>query len=161
MTNVNFDVGSLLEIALELGKKNLRVMELLDAGHLEKFGKAGPAQVTEGTRAGPGILVTGHDMMDLWEVLEACRGTDVKVYTHGEMLPAHMYEKLRGHPNLAGHYGGAWQDQRKEFERFPGPIVATTNCVLIPACEQYVFGSVVHDARGGGAGGDAAQGRGF
>ena len=132
MTNVNFDVDALLELVLECGRQNLRVMELLDAGHVERFGEPAPAQVREGTVAGPGILVTGHDLLDLDNLLGQCAGTDVKVYTHGEMLPAHMYPKLREHPNLAGHFGGAWQKQRVEFDRFPGPIVATTNCVLIP-----------------------------
>ena len=132
MTNVNFDLPTLLGIALELGRKNFRVMELLDEGHVEVFGKPRPAQVREGTQAGPGILVTGHDLVDLWELLVAVEGTPIKVYTHGEMLPAHMYPKLAEHPNLAGHYGSAWQEQRTEFERFPGPILATTNCILIP-----------------------------
>ncbi|HVT80995.1 MAG TPA: hydroxylamine reductase [Phycisphaerae bacterium] len=132
MTNVNFDVPALLEIAMDLGKKNLRVMELLDAGHLEMFGKPAPTEVFEGTHAGPGILVTGHDMVDLIHLLKACEGTPVKVYTHGEMLPAHMYPVLRNHPNMGGQYGTAWQKQRTEFSDFPGPIVATTNCIMIP-----------------------------
>jgi hydroxylamine reductase len=132
MTNVNFDVEAHLELILECGRQNLRVMELLDQGHVEKFGAPAPSPVREGTLAGPGILVTGHDMLDLYNILRQCEGTDVKVYTHGEMLPAHMYPKLREHPNLAGHYGGAWQKQRWEFESFAGPIVATTNCILIP-----------------------------
>lgn len=132
MTNVNFDMASLFEIAMELGQKNLKVMEMLDAGHIEQFGKPSPTQVKEGTQAGPGILVTGHDLLDLWELLEQVRGTKIKVYTHGEMLPGHMYPKLREHPNLAGHFGGAWQDQFVEFQMFPGPIVATTNCILTP-----------------------------
>ena len=132
MTNVNFDLNSLLEMALECGRQNLRVMEMLDAGHVERVGAPSPAPVREGTVAGPGILVTGHDLLDLDDLLKQCEGTDVKVYTHGEMLPGHMYPKLREHPNLAGHYGDAWQKQKSEFEAFPGPIVATTNCVLIP-----------------------------
>jgi hydroxylamine reductase len=132
MTNVNFDVPALLEIALELGRKNLRVIELLDQGHVDRFGKPAPAEVFEGTRAGPGVLVTGHDMLDLANLLKACEGTPVKVYTHGEMLPAHMYPALRNHPNLAGQYGSAWQKQRAEFSDFPGPVVATTNCIMIP-----------------------------
>ncbi len=132
MTNVNFDLGSLLEIALEVGQKNLRVMELLDEGHVEAFGKPAPGQVACGTKAGPGILMTGHDLVDLWDLLKQCEGTDINVYTHGEMLPAHMYPKFRDHPNLAGHYGGPWQKQRQEFPRFGGPVVATTNCILIP-----------------------------
>ncbi|MFA6561863.1 MAG: hydroxylamine reductase [Verrucomicrobiia bacterium] len=132
MTNVNFDLGSLLEIAMEVGSKNLRVMELLDAGHVETFGKPSPTTVTEGTKAGPGILITGHDLVDLADLLKQCEGTDVKVYTHGEMLPAHMYPKLHNHPNMGGHYGGAWQKQKDEFVQFSGPLVATTNCILIP-----------------------------
>lgn len=132
MTNVNFDLGSLLEIAMEVGRKNLRVMELLDTGHVETFGKPSPTPVTEGTQAGPGILITGHDLVDLADLLKQCEGTNVKVYTHGEMLPAHMYPKLRNHPNLGGHYGGAWQEQKDEFAQFSGPVIATTNCILIP-----------------------------
>lgn len=132
MTNVNFDLPTLLEIALELGRKNLRVMELLDAGHVEKFGNPSPGIVTVGTSPGPGILVTGHDLVDLWDLLCQVEGTDVNVYTHGEMLPAHMYPKFREHPNLAGHYGGPWQKQKSEFPAFGGPVVATTNCILIP-----------------------------
>jgi hydroxylamine reductase len=132
MTNVNFDMGAHLELLMECGRQNLRVMELLDQGHVELFGAPAPSPVREGTVAGPGILITGHDMLDLHDILKQCEGTDVKVYTHGEMLPAHMYPKLREHPNLAGHYGGAWQKQRWEFDAFAGPIVATTNCVLIP-----------------------------
>jgi hydroxylamine reductase len=119
-------------MALECGRQNLRVMELLDEGHIESFGEPSPASVCEGTQAGPGILMTGHDLLDLHNLLQQCEGTDVKVYTHGEMLPGHMYPKLREHPNLAGHYGGAWQKQKREFEAFSGPTVATTNCVLIP-----------------------------
>ncbi len=132
LTNVNFDIPTLFEIALELGRKNFRVMELLDQGHVEKFGEPSPAMVTVGTKEGPGILVTGHDLVDLWELLRQVEGTEVKVYTHGEMLPAHMYPKLREHPNLAGHYGGPWQKQKTDFPAFGGPIVATTNCILIP-----------------------------
>jgi len=136
MTNVNFDEDTLLDYCLQCGAMNLRVMRLLDAGHLETFGAARPTRVTEGTRAGPGILVTGHDLLDLWHLLEQVRGTDINVYTHGEMLPAHMYTKFQEHPNLAGHYGGAWQEQKQEFAAFPGPMVGTTNCVLIPP-ESY------------------------
>ena len=132
MTNVNFDVPALYEMALELGGMNLRVMEMLDAGHVERFGKPSPAEVYEGTKAGPGILVTGHDMVDLAALLEQVAGTEVLVYTHGEMLPAHMYPALREHPNLVGHWGGAWQDQRAEFPEFGGAILANTNCLQIP-----------------------------
>ncbi|MEE8451139.1 MAG: hydroxylamine reductase [Thermoguttaceae bacterium] len=137
VTNVNFDLGSLLEMVLECGRQNFRVMEMLDEGHTERFGDPSPTPVREGTVAGPGILVTGHDMLDLENLLKQCEGTDVKIYTHGEMLPAHMYPKLREHANLAGHYGSAWQNQKREFAEFTGPVLATTNCILIPP-ESYV-----------------------
>ena len=132
VTNVNFDVPAMLELVMECGKQNLRVMQMLNDGHVEHFGKPSPTEVFEGTLAGPGILITGHDMLDLEDLLRQVEGTDIKVYTHGEMLPAHMYPKLRQHPNLAGHWGGAWQKQKDEFEAFGGAILATTNCVLIP-----------------------------
>lgn len=132
MTNVNFDMGGLLDMVLECGRMNLKTMKLLNDGHLEKLGAPSPTTVIEGIQEGPGILVTGHDLVDLLHVLEQSVGRGVKVYTHGEMLPAHMYAKLREYPHLAGHYGGAWQKQRGEFEEFGGPIVATTNCVIIP-----------------------------
>lgn len=136
VTNVNFDLGSLFELVLECGHKNLRVMQMLDEGHTKRFGTPSPTTVFEGTRAGPGILVTGHDMVDLADLLEQTKGTGINVYTHGEMLPAHMYPGLRQHRHLVGHFGGAWQKQRAEFLRFTGPILATTNCILIPR-EQY------------------------
>ena len=132
MTNVNFDLESLLELVLECGKYNLRVMEMLDRGHTERFGTPEPTEVYEGTKAGPGILVTGHDLLDLADLLEQSKDAGVNVYTHGEMLPAHSYPELKKYPHLAGHYGTAWQNQHLEFTTFTGPIVATTNCVLIP-----------------------------
>jgi hydroxylamine reductase len=136
VTNVNFDMESLFELVLECGKMNLRVMEMLDEGHTRRFGTPSPVSVSEGTRAGPGILVTGHDMVDLDDLLQQTAGTGINVYTHGEMLPAHMYPELRKHSHLAGHFGGAWQQQKNEFAAFTGPVLATTNCVLIPR-EQY------------------------
>ena len=142
MTNVNFDIPELLGLVLKCGQMNLRAMELLDTGHVQRFGQPSPSKVFHGTKAAPGILVTGHDLLDLWNLLEACRGTNVLVYTHGEMLPAHMYPKLREHPNLAGHFGGPWQLQRREFAEFAGPVLATTNCVQIPT-DKYkdrIFG---------------------
>jgi hydroxylamine reductase len=132
VTNVNFDIPTLFELVLECGMQNLRVMELLDRGHREHFGQPSPATVYEGTRAGPGILITGHDMVDLLDLLKQTEGKGINIYTHGEMLPAHMYPELRKYKHLAGHYGGAWQKQKTEFAEFTGPILATTNCVLIP-----------------------------
>lgn len=132
VTNVNFDMESLLALVLECGRMNYKTMELLDRGHVEMFGQPQPTEVIEGIQEGPGILVTGHDLVDLRDILEQSAGKGIKVYTHGEMLPAHMYPGLMKYPHLAGHYGGAWQKQRVEFRAFPGPTVATTNCVLIP-----------------------------
>ncbi|MHC4515454.1 MAG: hydroxylamine reductase [Planctomycetota bacterium] len=145
MTNVNFDLQTHVELLKECGLKNYRVMQMLDEGHVQAFGSPSPATVYEGTRAGPGILVTGHDMVDLHNVLQQTSGKGINVYTHGEMLPAHMYPKLREFPHLAGHYGGAWQKQRSEFAAFTGPVLATTNCLLIPK-ESYadrIFGTRV------------------
>lgn len=132
MTNVNFDIGTLLEYVLECGRMNLKVMQLLNDGHVEKFGAPQITEVTEGIQPGPGILVTGHDLMDLYDILVQSAGKGVNVYTHGEMLPAHMYPVLKAFPHFVGHFGGAWQKQRTEFESFGGAILGTTNCVLIP-----------------------------
>jgi len=132
MTNVNFDVPSLIRMNLECGRHNLRVMEMLDEAHVAHFGAPAPADVRVGTQARPGILVSGHDLLDLSRLLAQVEGTDVLVYTHGEMLPAYMYPRLHQHPNLAGHFGGAWQLQRKEFEAFGGAVLVTTNCVQEP-----------------------------
>jgi hydroxylamine reductase len=132
VTNVNFDMASLFELVLECGRKNLRVMQMLDEGHVKRFGKPAPATVFEGTKPGPGILVTGHDLVDLADLLQQTAGSGVNVYTHGEMMPAHMYPELRKHKHLVGQFGGAWQKQRKEFKQFTGAVLATTNCVLIP-----------------------------
>lgn len=132
VTNVNFDMESLFEMVLECGTQNVRVMQMLDEGHTESFGTPTPTVVNEGTKAGPGILVTGHDLADLSDLLDQAAGQGVNVYTHGEMLPAHSYPKLRAHTHLAGHYGGPWQNQQWEFPAFTGPILATTNCILIP-----------------------------
>jgi hydroxylamine reductase len=132
LTNVNFDLDSLLELVLECGAQNLRVMEMLDAGHTERFGAPAPTTVYEGTKSGAGILVTGHDLLDMSDLLEQAAGSGVNIYTHGEMLPAHSYPTLHAHEHLAGHYGTAWQNQQIEFTLFSCPILATTNCVLIP-----------------------------
>jgi len=132
VTNVNFDPDHLFEMLMECGRMNLRTMQLLNDGHVEVLGQPQITDVIEGIQEGPGILVSGHDMADLKVLLEQTAGKGIKVYTHGEMLPAHMYPALTAHPHFAGHFGGAWQKQRREFERFGGPIVATTNCVLIP-----------------------------
>ncbi len=124
--------AELTGVALKVGETNLNAMALLDGAHVAKLGTPEPSPVFLGTRAGPGILVSGHDMVDLEALLEQTEGTGVNVYTHGEMLPAFMYPELKKHPHLVGNYGGAWQNQRAEFEAFPGPILMTTNCIQKP-----------------------------
>jgi len=132
MIDDGLDLNALLELNLELGRVNLRCMELLDGAHTGRFGHPVPTPVPTGVRRGPPNLVSGHDLLDLYELLRQTEGRGVSVYTHGEMLPAHGYPGLKKFPHLAGNYGGAWQDQQKEFERFPGPILMTTNCIQKP-----------------------------
>ena len=126
-------VERLLELNLECGKINLEVMALLDRAHTSTYGHPVPTPVRIEARQGKAILVSGHDLKDLEELLKQTAGTGINVYTHGEMLPAHGYPELKKYPHLAGNYGGAWQDQRDEFAAFPGAILMTTNCIQRPA----------------------------
>ena len=126
------DVPALLERSLELGRVNLRVMELLDAGNTGTYGAPEPTQVPTVPRPGKAILVSGHDLRDLAAILEQTKDLGINVYTHGELLPAHGYPLLKAYPHLAGNYGGAWQDQQVDFARFPGAIVMTSNCIIEP-----------------------------
>ena len=132
LTNVDFDLNRYLELVLKAGEMNLRTMEMLNNAHTARFGKPTPAKVAGGTKAGPGIVVTGHDLLDLIEILKQTEGKGINIYTHGEMLPAHGYPELRKFKHLVGNYGTAWQNQRKEFDEFSGAILVTTNCVMIP-----------------------------
>jgi len=132
LTNVDFDAERFLSLVLTCGRMNLRVMELLNQAHVKRFGEPRPAEVETGTRAGKGILVTGHDLLDLYEILKQTQDKGINVYTHGEMLPAHGYPELRRFKHLVGNFGNAWQEQRKDFDAFPGVILVTTNCVMIP-----------------------------
>jgi hydroxylamine reductase len=136
LTNVDFDLERLLGLVRRCGEMNLRAMKLLDEAHIERFGAPVPTEVLTGTRAGHAIVVTGHDLLDLEALLKQTEGRGVDVYTHGEMLPAHAYPGLKKHKHLVGNYGGAWWTQKKEFDEWPGAILVTTNCVLIPK-ESY------------------------
>ncbi len=138
VTNVSFDLKDHLDMVLKCGEMNLKTMELLDKAHTQKFGNPVPTQVETGSKAGPGILVTGHDLLDLYELLKQSEGTGVNIYTHSEMLPAHGYPELKKFKHLVGNYGGAWQEQKKEFSQFPGPILANTNCILTPPPDFYL-----------------------
>ncbi len=123
-------------LVLKCGEINLRAMELLDAGNTSTYGHPVPTTVPLGHKAGKAILVSGHDLKDLEEILKQTEGKGINVYTHGEMLPCHGYPTLKKYPHFYGHYGTAWQNQHKEFPEFPGPIVMTTNCIQKPA-ESY------------------------
>ena len=126
------EADALLGHAMELGGVNLKVMEMLDAANTGSYGTPAPTAVRVTPVVGKAVLVSGHDLHDLAKVLEATAGTGINVYTHGELLPAHGYPELRKHPHLAGNYGGAWQDQQRDFTTFPGPIVMTSNCLIEP-----------------------------
>lgn len=126
-----------VKLALDVGAINLRAMELLDAGHTDTFGHPVPTTVPLNPRLGHAILVSGHDIRQLEAILKQTAGKGITVYTHGELLPAHGYPKLKqAYPHLYGHYGTAWQNQTKEFAKFPGAIVVTTNC-LMPTHDTY------------------------
>lgn len=135
------DIGTLLAEALALGTVNYGTMELLDAANTGVFGIPEPTSVRVTPIAGKAILVSGHEYKDLLAILEATAGTGINVYTHGEMLPGLAYPKLKAHPHLAGNYGGAWQDQQKDFADFPGPVVMTSNCMIEPQAKyrQRIF----------------------
>lgn len=122
----------LLPFVLKVGEINLRCMELLDRANTESFGTPQPARVTFTVEKGPFIVVTGHDLRDLKLLLEQTEGRGVNVYTHGEMLPAHGYPELRKYAHLKGNFGTAWQNQQKEFDGIPAPVLFTTNCLMPP-----------------------------
>ncbi len=126
-------VDKLLEYALKTGEVNLRVMELLDQAHTETFGHPEPTQARTTPVAGKCIVVSGHDLNSLHALLRATEGKNINVYTHGELLPALAYPKLKQFKHLVGNFGSAWQNQTTEFANFPGPILMTTNCLKPPA----------------------------
>jgi len=126
------DVGQLTATALKVGEVNMKAMELLDKANTDAYGHPEPTPVRITPVAGKCILVSGHDLKDLEELLKQTEGKGINVYTHGEMLPCHAYPELKKYAHLVGNYGGAWQDQRKEFDAFPGSILMTTNCIQKP-----------------------------
>jgi len=125
-------VDDMLSLVLKCGEINLRTMELLDAANTGTYGHPVPTPVPLGAKKGKAILVSGHDLKDLEEILKQTEGKGINVYTHGEMLPCHGYPELKKYPHFYGHYGTAWQNQKKEFAEFPGAIVMTTNCIQKP-----------------------------
>ncbi|MFZ5366686.1 MAG: hydroxylamine reductase [Spirochaetota bacterium] len=132
----SLDGNQLTALVLETGKYGVDAMALLDGANTSTYGNPEPTTVQLGVRKNPGILISGHDLKDLEELLEQTQGTGVDVYTHGEMLPAHYYPAFKKYPNFVGNYGNAWWKQVEEFEAFNGPILLTTNC-LVPPKESY------------------------
>ncbi|MEZ0329511.1 MAG: hydroxylamine reductase [Dissulfuribacterales bacterium] len=130
--NKNLGLEDWVNLVLRCGEANLRAMELLDAGNTSTYGHPVPTRVPLGHKKGKAILVSGHDLKDLEEILKQTEGKGIYVYTHGEMLPCHGYPGLKKYAHFYGHYGTAWQNQAKEFDKFPGSIVMTTNCIQKP-----------------------------
>ncbi len=125
-------VPDLVTLALKCGEANLKAMELLDTGNTGKFGHPVPTSVPLGAKKGKAILVSGHDLQDLELILQQTEGKGIHIYTHGEMLPCHGYPELKKYDHFYGHYGTAWQNQKKEFADFPGAVIMTTNCIQDP-----------------------------
>lgn len=133
ISNPNADMETLLATVLETGKYGVDVMALLDKANTEAYGNPELTKVNIGVGKNPGILISGHDLKDIEDLLIQTEGTGIDVYTHGEMLPAHYYPQLKKYKHLVGNYGNAWWKQKEEFATFNGPIVFTTNCIVPPA----------------------------
>lgn len=143
----NWGMNELLPIVMEVGRFNLTCMELLDRANTETFGDPVPVSVSLTVEKGPFIVVTGHDLEDIKQLLEQTKDKGINIYTHGEMLPAHAYPELKKYPHLKGNFGTAWQNQQKEFASLPAPILFTTNCLMPPkasyADRVFTTGAVV------------------
>lgn len=129
-------MDQLLPLLMEAGTVNLKCMELLDKANTESYGVPAPAEVSMNIESGPFIVVSGHDLHDLAMILEQTKDRAINIYTHGELLPAHAYSKLKSYSHLKGNFGTAWQNQQKEFDHIPAPILFTTNC-LMPVKDSY------------------------
>ncbi|MFL0196609.1 hydroxylamine reductase [Clostridium sp. WILCCON 0269] len=139
-------VDEWLNLLMEFGNINLKCMALLDKANTEAYGHPTPVKVTTNVEKGPFIVITGHDLLDLKQLLEQTEGKGINIYTHGEMLPAHGYPELKKYSHLKGNFGTAWQNQQKEFDGIPAPILYTTNCLMTPKlsyAEQVYTTSVV------------------
>ncbi|PKQ38224.1 MAG: hydroxylamine reductase [Actinobacteria bacterium HGW-Actinobacteria-1] len=148
LSDTSLDLNDWVALTLKTGEVNLWVMELLDAANTGAYGHPVPTSVPLGHRPNKAIVVSGHDLKDIKELLEQTEGLGIDIYTHGEMLPAHGYPELKKYPHFYGHYGTAWQNQRKEFDAFPGAILMTTNCIQNPrdtyADNIFATGRVAH-----------------
>ena len=149
----DLEMDRLIEVAMEVGEKNLKCMELLDKANTSSYGTPTPVKVPLTIEKGPFIVITGHDLKDLEVLLKQTEGKGINIYTHGEMLPAHGYPELKKYPHLKGNFGTAWQNQQKEFDHLPAPILYTTNCLMPPkssyadrvfTTEMVAFPGAVH-----------------
>jgi len=131
-TDEKASVDDLVGLVLKCGEMGVQAMALLDQANTSTYGNPEPTQVNIGVRAGPAILISGHDLRDMDELLQQTEGTGVNVYTHGEMLPANAYPAFKKYPHFVGNYGGSWWHQQTEFEKFGGAILMTTNCIIKP-----------------------------
>jgi len=131
-TDNTLSIDELVDLVLECGKYGVEAMALLDKANTETYGNPEITKVNIGVRNNPGILISGHDLKDMEELLEQSEGTGVDIYTHGEMLPAHYYPAFKKYEHFVGNYGNAWWKQNEEFEKFNGPILMTTNCIIPP-----------------------------
>jgi len=147
LTNVNFNLQEHINMTLKVGSAAIKVMELLDKAHTDRLGIPEPAVVTENKVEGKAIVVTGHNLLALEELLKQTEGKGINIYTHSEMLPAHGYPALKKYPHLKGNIGKSWFDQRKLFEDFKGAILATTNCVM-PVKGSYADRMFSYDVAG-------------
>ena len=132
LTDDALTVEELIRMTMRTGEMALEVMKQLDEANTSVYGNPYPHKVSVRRKKGPFIIVSGHDFKDLEMLLEQTKGTGINIYTHGEMLPGHGYEGLKKYPHLVGNFGGAWQDQQKEFDNLPGCILMTTNCLMRP-----------------------------
>ncbi len=133
ISSTDASADDLLPLLLETGKYGVDVMALLDQANTTAYGHPELTKVNIGVGKRPGILISGHDLHDLADLLEQTEGTGIDIYTHGEMLPAHYYPELKKYKHLVGNYGNAWWKQKEEFSHFNGPIVFTTNCIVPPS----------------------------
>lgn len=158
LSDKSIDLDGWVALTLKVGEVNLRAMEILDAANTGAYGNPVPTKVPLGHRPNKAIVVSGHDLKDLKELLEQTEGLGIDIYTHGEMLPAHGYPELKKHSHFYGHYGTAWQNQRKEFDEFPGAVLMTTNCIQNPretyADNIFTTGRVAHPSAAHVANGD-------
>jgi hydroxylamine reductase len=147
LTNSNFNVQEHIDMAMKVGKAAVKMMEVLDEAHTNKLGIPEPIRVSQNKIEGKSIVVTGHNLFALEELLKQTEGKGVNIYTHSEMLPAHGYPQLKKFSHLKGNIGKAWYDQRRLFEKFPGAILATTNCVM-PIKGSYADRMFTYDVTG-------------